>query len=94
MTTPDAAADTFTFDPAWLSALGVGALLPRSLSQWEPLVLEGLARFLNALPAARIEALVQAQFQLGLDAPLPARITTLLLQCPTLHKLGQVLARQ
>ena len=45
MTTPDAAADTFTFDPAWLSALGVGALLPRSLSQWEPLVLEGLARF-------------------------------------------------
>ena len=94
MTTPDAAADTFTFDPAWLSALGVGALLPRSLSQWEPLVLEGLAQFLNTLPPARIEAIAQTQASLALDAPLPERITTLLLQCPTLHKLGQVLARQ
>lgn len=90
-TAPD---DSLTLDPAWLAALGIGTLLPRSLAQWEPLVLDGLARFLNALPADRIETLVQAQFQLGLDAPLPARITSLLLQCPTLHKLGQVLARQ
>ena len=91
---PSEADHALALDAEWLAALGIGSLLPRSLSQWEPLVLEGLARFLNALPAARIEALVQAQFQLGLDAPLPARITTLLLQCPTLHKLGQVLARQ
>lgn len=84
----------FTLDAQWLAALGMGTLLPRSLAQWEPLVLEGLALFLNTLPACRIERMVQSQLLLGLDVPLPQRITTLLLQCPTLHKLGQVLARQ
>lgn len=91
---PPASVTNPAIDPAWLQALGAGSLVPRSLAAWEPLVLEGLAHFLNLLPASRIEALTQAQLDLGLEASLPQRLTTLLLQSPTLHKLGQVLARQ
>ena len=101
MTTPSrrtpatpTSAQTSLLTPEALDALGVGELLPTALAPWRPLVLEGLAHFLNALPPGRQAALLAAQMALPAQASDIDRLLALLLQCPTLHKLGQVLARQ
>ncbi len=75
-------------------SLGIEALLPATLAAWRPLLVEGLAFFLDRLPEARLGAIVAEQFALAATAPAAERITALLAHCPTLHKLGQVVARQ
>ena len=75
-------------------SLGLEALLPEGLAAWRPLLAEGLAFFLDRLPEPRLGAIVAEQFALGASAPAAERITALLAHCPTLHKLGQVVARQ
>ena len=77
-----------------LHALDPASLLPAHLHQWAPLLVEALDHFLAALPEARQEAIVAAQFALPFDSTPHARLVALLEQCPTLHKLGQVVARQ
>ena len=74
-------------------SLGLDALLPESLSAWRPLLLEGMAFFLDRLPEARLGAIVAEQLALAASVS-AARATALLARCPTLHKLGQVVARQ
>ena len=81
-------------DPEWIEAFGPGELLPPSLAAWRPLVVEGLAQFLNGLPPQRLGEIVASQLALADDATAHERLVALLLQCPTLHKLGQVVARQ
>jgi ubiquinone biosynthesis protein len=78
---------------ALLDSLGLSRLLPPSLAPWRPLVVDGMKFFLERLPAPHLEAIVAAQLALPADAAAAARLVTLLAQCPTLHKLGQVLAR-
>ena len=75
-------------------SLGLEALLPETLAAWRPLLAEGMAFFLDRLPEARLGAIVAEQFALSANAPAAERITALLAHCPTLHKLGQVVARQ
>ncbi len=75
-------------------SLGLDALLPESLSAWRPLLLEGMAFFLDRLPEARLGAIVAEQLALAASVSAAARATALLARCPTLHKLGQVVARQ
>jgi ubiquinone biosynthesis protein len=75
-------------------SLGLEALLPETLATWRPLLVEGMAFFLDRLPQARLGAIVTEQFALAATAPAAARVTALLAHCPTLHKLGQVVARQ
>ena len=75
-------------------SLGLEALLPETLAAWRPLLAEGMALFLDRLPEARLGAIVAEQFALSANAPAAERITALLAHCPTLHKLGQVVARQ
>ena len=75
-------------------SLGLEALLPDTLAAWRPLLAEGMAFFLDRLPEARLGAIVAEQFALSANAPAAERITALLAHCPTLHKLGQVVARQ
>ncbi len=77
-----------------LESLGLETLLPEALAAWRPLLVEGLAFFLDRLPPARLGAIVAEQLALAATAPAAARLTTLLAHCPTLHKLGQVVARQ
>lgn len=84
---PELAADLF-------ESLGLEALLPEALAAWRPLLVEGLAFFLERLPPARLGAIVAEQVALAATAPAAARIAALLAHCPTLHKLGQVVARQ
>ena len=82
------------FDSLGLEDLLPGALLPATLAAWRPLLVEGMAFFLDRLPEARLGAIVAEQFALAATAPAAERITALLAHCPTLHKLGQVVARQ
>ena len=69
-------------------------LVPAPLAAWRPLVVEALVFFLGRLPPARLGNIVVDQLALPPDAPPEARLVALLSRCPTLHKLGQVLARR
>lgn len=78
----------------WLEAFAADELLPPGLQAWRPLVIDGLHAFLNGLPPARILQIVASQMALDEAADAHERLVDLLAHCPTLHKLGQVLARQ
>lgn len=86
--------DELYIDAEWLEHFKPGDLLPASLARWRGLVVEGLQFFLNRLPARRRAEILAHQFALDPSAPAAERLVTLLRQCPTLHKLGQVVARQ
>jgi ubiquinone biosynthesis protein len=78
---------------ALFDSLGVSQLVPASLAAWRPLVVDGMKFFLERLPAHRLADIFADQFALPQNADAATRLVTLLSQCPTLHKLGQVLAR-
>ncbi|HMU16792.1 MAG TPA: hypothetical protein PKC95_05020, partial [Thauera aminoaromatica] len=54
-------------------SLGLDALLPESLSAWRPLLLEGMAFFLDRLPEARFGAIVAEQLALAASVSAAAR---------------------
>lgn len=74
-------------------SIGLQELVPASLAAWRPLIDEAMGAFLEHLPEARLAAIIADQFALAPDAPPAARAAALLAHCPTLHKLGQVIAR-
>jgi ubiquinone biosynthesis protein len=76
---------------SWLETV---ALVPVAYEQYAPLVTDGLLFFLGRLPPSRLEAIVADQMLLAADASADERLIGLVRQCPTLHKLGQVIARQ
>lgn len=76
-----------------LDSIGLSRLVPPSLAPWRPLVAEGMRFFLERMPAQHRDAVLAAQWALPAEADAALRLVTLLAQCPTLHKLGQVLAR-
>lgn len=76
-----------------LQAVGVEQLVPESLARWRPLVADGVLFFLNELAPKRRAEILAAQVALPVDADPDQRLIAMLTQCPTLHKLGQVLAR-
>lgn len=76
-----------------LASLWLDDLLPPALAPWRPLLAEGLLFFLERLPAGRLAAIVADQWALPADAGPARRLVALFAHCPTLHKLGQVLAR-
>lgn len=78
---------------AFLDSIGLSQLVPPSLAPWRPLVAEGMQFFLERMPAHHQEAIIAGQFALPADADAATRLVTFLSQSPTLHKLGQVLAR-
>ena len=80
-------------DEALLESLGIAQFLPPAVARWTPLVLEGLSFFLSQLSEKRQHEIMLGQMLLPADAPAERRLVSLLGQCPTLHKLGQVVAR-
>ncbi len=76
-----------------LQAIGIDRLVPESLARWRPLVYDGVLFFLGNLAPQRRAEIMAAQLALPADADAGQRIIALLTQCATLHKLGQVLAR-
>lgn len=67
-------------------------LMPPAYAAWRPLVADALAFFVGRLSPDRRRELLSVQFSFG-DDDMADRLTALLRHCPTLHKLGQVLAR-
>lgn len=69
------------------------ALVPERYAAYRPLVAGGLRFFLAGLPRRRLTRLVDEQLALAFRAGAAERLAALLRHCPTLHKLGQVVAR-
>jgi len=71
----------------------LAGLVPEGYSPWRPLVVDAMAFFLRRLPADRLRRIIGTQEALESGASSAARLVALLHECPTLHKLGQVIAR-
>lgn len=78
-----------------IEILGLDQLIPPTLSHWLPLVSEGLSFFLAHLPEDQQARIVSHSLALTANPENHAahHLVGLLMQCPTLHKLGQVIAR-
>jgi ubiquinone biosynthesis protein len=76
----------------WLG-LDCSPLVPDEFAEFRPLVSEAVLFFLERLSMPRIEELAACQCALPADATDEERLATLITRCPTLHKLGQVVAR-
>jgi len=77
----------------FLQNFDVSPLVPEEYAAYRPLVAETLVFFLGRLPPARLAEIIAAQNRLHADANIIQRLGALLHLCPTLHKLGQLLAR-
>lgn len=80
-------------DAGLLQALGLHLLLPETMAGWRLLLLDGVSFFLERLPAPRLAAIVAEQLTLATHVGPERRLAVLLAHCPTLHKLGQIVAR-
>lgn len=67
-------------------------LVPQSRAAYRPLVMDGLVFFLQRLQPGRLNAIVAEQIALPPAARSSRRLVALFRHCPTLHKLGQVVA--
>jgi ubiquinone biosynthesis protein len=68
-------------------------LVPEVYAAYRPVIADAVAFFLQNLSAPRLAAILTEQEALPSDAGIAQRLTALLFHCPTLHKLGQVVAR-
>lgn len=68
-------------------------LIPPAYDAYRPLVGDALLFFLGSLPPDRLGTLLADQQAQPAGASCAQRLTALFRQCPTLHKLGQVVAR-
>jgi len=76
-----------------LQSIALGDVIPASLDRWRPLIVDGVLFLLQRLPPPRQAAIWHAQLMLPGTATPGQRLVALLQQCPTLHKLGQVVTR-
>ena len=74
-------------------ALDMEILLPECYAAYRPAIRDGLARFLESLPMARKLEIFRIQQAFDDTVTVFERFTALLRCCPTLHKLGQIMAR-
>ncbi len=74
--------------------LGSVTLLPANFARYQPLLIETLVSFFGRLTPQHMGEIVVAQAALGPEADADTRLVALLQQCPTLHKLGQVVAHE
>jgi len=76
----------------WLD-VDISPLVPDEFAEFRPLVSDAVIYFVDRLSMPRIAELVADQAALPADASAEERLATLVSRCPTLHKLGQVVAR-
>jgi ubiquinone biosynthesis protein len=74
--------------------LQASQLLPSSYAEYQPLVVDALMYFFSRLRPERMDEVIAAQAALPYDAGTDERLIALLRQCPTLHKLGQVVSHE
>lgn len=77
----------------FVELLDIGKILPESYAEYRPLLIDGVCFFLEHLPENRLAQLFIRQYHLAANASFADRVLDLLQQCPTLHKLGQIMAR-
>ncbi len=80
-----------TLDDPW--GVDIRPLVPEVYAAYRPVVADAVAFFLLHLSPVRLAAILKEQRELPDDAGIAQRLTKLLFHCPTLHKLGQVVAR-
>jgi ubiquinone biosynthesis protein len=73
--------------------LDVASLLPTRYRRYAPVITQALVFFLEHLDPVRRAAIVQEQLGLGVESSPEQRIVAFFRHCPTLHKLGQTVAR-
>jgi len=73
--------------------LRIAQLVPEAHAAYRPLLMDGLLFFLERLSPPRLAQILAEQLKLPRAASPARRLVTLLRECPTLHKLGQVMAR-
>ena len=73
-------------------SIDLAELVPASHAAYRPLVRDGLLYFLEGLEPARLDAIVAEQLALPPVIRSALRLVVLFRRCPTLHKLGQVVA--
>ena len=73
--------------------LDISPLVPQEYAEFRPLVADSVLFFLERLPAQRLTQILAAQSILPADASAETRLADLISHCPTLHKLGQIVAR-
>lgn len=78
---------------ALLEELQLAQFVPEAHAAYRPLLMDGLQFFLERLSPARLASIVAAQLRLPRHTPPARRLALLFRRCPTLHKLGQVVAR-
>lgn len=78
---------------ALVEELRIAQLVPEAHAAYRPLLMDGLLFFLERLSPPRLAQIFAEQLQLPRAASPARRLVTLLRRCPTLHKLGQVMAR-
>jgi ubiquinone biosynthesis protein len=74
-------------------ALDIAQLVPEEYAVYRPLVRDGFLFFLERLSPERLVGIMGQQLDMPRGASLAERIVALMRHCPTLHKLGQVVAR-
>jgi ubiquinone biosynthesis protein len=72
--------------------LDLTAIVPDAYAAYRQAVGDALAYFLENLSAARLDSILVQQMALPQDASPAERVVGVMRECPTLHKLGQVLA--
>ncbi|HAO33457.1 MAG TPA: AarF/UbiB family protein [Candidatus Competibacter sp.] len=78
---------------ALAEALGLSEIVPEAHAAYRPLVVDAMSFFLERLSPSRLTAIVAEQLNLPEDTRPTRRMALLFRRCPTLHKLGQMLAR-
>ena len=81
------------FDESILDKLkALAELVPECYAEYRPVVIDGLLFFLERLPPPRQMEILGEQTLLPNNTASARRLVVLFRQCPTLHKLGQVVA--
>ncbi|MBL8250199.1 MAG: hypothetical protein JNK31_00865 [Candidatus Competibacter sp.] len=79
--------------PALAEALGLSEIVPEAHAAYRPLVVDAMSFFLGRLSPPRLTAIVAEQLNVPETTHPTRRLGLLFRRCPTLHKLGQMLAR-
>jgi ubiquinone biosynthesis protein len=78
---------------ALAEALQIARFVPEAHAAYRPLAMDGLLFFLERLSPPHLAHILAEQLKLPRTASPSRRLVALFRQCPTLHKLGQVMAR-
>ena len=76
-----------------LDSLDIGQILPQEYAEYRSLLVDGVGFFLERIPEHRLTEILLEQIGLDAETSFSDRVLNLLHQCPTLHKLGQIVAR-